>query len=542
MKSESLLSLAVTVAAEQSVQGVLDRIVRGLAAERAVAMARIWLLEPGDLCDACFMREECRDQTRCLHLVASAGTPVNSPDEDWSFLQGHFRRIPLYARKTGTIAATGNPVLVKDFATDGQWLARPDWAKRESIRGFAGHPLVFRGETLGVLAVFSHEVLSEQEFTWLRAFANQAAVAITNARAFEEITALKAQLENENTYLQEEIRNEHDFDEIVGNSPAVLNLLRNVDLVAPTESNVLLFGETGTGKELIARAIHARSPRKARPLVKVNCGSIPAGLVESELFGHVKGAFTGATTNRIGRFGLADKGTLFLDEVGELPLETQVKLLRVLQEQDFEPVGSSHTIHVDVRVIAATNRNLEDLVRNGIFRSDLYYRLNVLPLHLPPLRDRRSDIPQIVLFFLERFAKRAGRKVTGVSKETMQLLLNYSWPGNIREIQNVIERGVVLSRDSVLNLGLDLLPLGSTSAAAICAETPSATSNFSSAPPPSLEDVERKHILAVLTRTGWVINGTNGAAALLDVHPSTLRSRMEKLGIKRSSNDISRAD
>ena len=725
MQAEPLLSLAVSVAGEQSLHGVLEGIVRGLATQPGVALARIWLLRPGDLCDSCFMRAECRDPTQCLQLVASAGTPLNSPGEDWSFLQGHFRRMPLNARKVGTIGATGIPIFIENFAPENEWLARADWAKREGIRGFAGHPLIFRGKTLGVQALFSRQPLDEQAFIWIRMFADQAAVAITNAQAFEDrtraeavavrsevrlrtlltannaiitnlsqdallhavsdalrqlltfdfmgialyypeqdafrilavegdlgyfrpgrevsregnsigwvfdhqsplirrdlekdqqysnerrfaaegmrsqcivpllvhgncigvlvvasnkrgrynnddaqflqeianqialalenmksyeqIATLKARLETENTYLQEEIHQEHDFDEIVGNSTVLLELLRKVDLVAPSDSTVLLLGETGTGKELIARAIHSRSRRSNRPLVKVNCGSIPTGLVESEMFGHVKGAFTGATTNRIGRFELANRGTLFLDEVGELPPETQVKLLRVLQEQEFEPVGSSRTIRVDVRVIAATNRDLEKSVRAGLFRSDLYYRLNVLPLVVPPLRERRSDIPHIVMHLLERFSKKAGKALARVSQGTMELLTNYSWPGNVRELQNVIERGVVLSRGSVLSLGPDFLPMEAPAVPAADAfdstlsNSPTALSDIveGSLPIPlSLEEVERRHILFVLGQTGWVINGDKGAAAILGIHPSTLRSRMDKLGIVRRGDDISRA-
>src|SRR5262249_16882854 len=265
-------------------------------------------------------------------------------------------------------------------------------------------------------------------------------------------------LEAENIYLQEEIRKEHNFEEIVGNSPALLEVLNKVETVAPTDSTVLVMGETGCGKELIARAIHNRSKRKSRPLVKVNCGAIPTGLVESELFGHMKGAFTGALERRTGRFELADGGTLFLDEVSELPLDTQVKLLRVLQEHEFEPLGSSRTIRVNVRIIAASNRDMEEALQEGRFRADLYYRLNVLPIVVPPLRERRSDIPLLTAFFVERFARQFGKHISGVAQETMDLLSRYDWPGNIRELQNVIERAVVLSRVPVLRLGSDLLP------------------------------------------------------------------------------------
>ena len=261
--------------------------------------------------------------------------------------------------------------------------------------------------------------------------------------------------------------------------------------------------------------------------MKVNCGAIPSGLVESELFGHVKGAFTSASERRIGRFELANNGTLFLDEIGELPLETQVKLLRVLQEQEFEPVGSNRTIKVNVRIIAATNRDLETAVHAGGFRSDLYYRLNVIPLCVPALRDRRSDIPQIAMAFLQQAAKRMGKSIQSVSQETMNLLVEYSWPGNIRELQNVIERGVVLSRGSVLKLGADLLPMPASDAGVPSESTAKATADV------SLQEMERQHILRVLERTGWVISGPNGAGAILEIHPNTLRSLMSRLGIRK---------
>jgi formate hydrogenlyase transcriptional activator len=333
---------------------------------------------------------------------------------------------------------------------------------------------------------------------------------------------------NENTYLQDELRKKHNFEEIIGNSPELLKLLDRVQSTAPTHVNVLIIGETGSGKELIARAIHSRSARRNGPLVKVNCGAIPSGLVESELFGHVKGAFTSASDRRIGRFEHAHNGALFLDEVGELPLETQVKLLRVLQEQEFEPVGSSRTIKVNVRVIAATNRDLEKAVQSGAFRADLYYRLNVIPLRVPALRDRRDDIPELVMAFIEQSAKRMGKSVQSVSRDTMRLLVNYSWPGNIRELQNVIERGVVLSKGSILKLGSDLLPIEGSDTSTD--QGPIAEAKDGD----SLEDIQRQHILRVLERTGWVISGPNGAGAILDLHPNTLRSLMNRLGIRRT--------
>ena len=292
----------------------------------------------------------------------------------------------------GQIAATGIPLFVANTAEQSEWIARPEWATREQIRSFAGQPLVFGSETLGVIAVFSRVELSEIDIRWLRLFADQAAITIVNARAFEEIELLKRRLELENEYLREEISQSQAFGDIVGSSPALKKVLEQIDLVAGTNANVLILGESGTGKELVARAIHQRSQRRDRPLVKVNCASIPKELFESEFFGHAKGAFTGALRDRIGRFQLADGGTIFLDEVGEIPLDLQSKLLRVLQEREFERVGEETSRRVDVRIIAATNRDLEAESRAGRFREDLYYRLGVFPIQVPPLRDRAADI------------------------------------------------------------------------------------------------------------------------------------------------------
>jgi formate hydrogenlyase transcriptional activator len=348
--------------------------------------------------------------------------------------------------------------------------------------------------------------------------ANQIAIAVDNMKSYEEAEALRARFQSETVYLQEEIKTEHNFEEIIGQSTPMRHLLRELEQVAPTEAAVLIQGETGTGKELLARAVHDRSLRKARPLVKVNCGSIPSGLVESELFGHEKGAFTGATQRRIGRFELAHGGTIFLDEVTELPLDTQVKLLRVLQEGEFERVGSSETIKVDVRVIAATNRDLKEVVTNGTFRSDLFYRLNVFPLQAPPLRDRKGDIPLLVSFFLSKFGKKLGKDIRGVSQKAMESLTNYQWPGNIRELQNVIERAVVLASGPIANIDDSMLQSnGKVEGSAL--ET--------------LENMERNHIVRALNETHWVIHGKKGAAEILGINSSTLRSRMDKLGIKK---------
>jgi PAS domain S-box-containing protein len=344
----------------------------------------------------------------------------------------------------------------------------------------------------------------------------------------------KARLEAQNTYLQEEIRSEFNFGEILGNHPKLRETLRKVEQVAPTDSTVLIYGETGTGKELIARAIHDQSPRKNRALVKVNCGAISAGLVESELFGHVKGAFTGAISSRDGRFKVADGGTIFLDEVGELPMDTQVKLLRVLQEQEFEPIGSSMTIKVNVRVVAATNRDLEGWVREGKFRADLFYRLNVVPLPVPPLRERCSDLRLLVAFFVQKCAKKLGKQITSVSEETMRRLANYDWPGNVRELQNVIERAVILSTGNTLVLTEELHPSSAFGRRhGEIQSLPLESQNIG-----ALEEMTRRHIESVLKGTNWMIEGDRGAAKTLNMNPSTLRSRMQKLGIKRPEKSL----
>jgi transcriptional regulator with GAF, ATPase, and Fis domain len=412
-----------------------------------------------------------------------------------------------------------------------------------NAESYLGIPLrSSRGEVIGHLAVLDDKPLVQtpQSLSLLNIFAARAGAELERLHAeaelrvaLAEVERLKNQLHAENLYLQEEIRREHNFEEIVGSSPALLETLHEVERIALADSTVLIYGETGTGKELIARALHDRSTRRNRPLVKVNCGAISAGLVESELFGHVKGAFTGALDRRVGRFELADGGTLFLDEVGELPLDTQTKLLRVLQEGEFEPVGSSKTQRVNVRIIAATNRKLEEEVRAGGFRADLFYRLNVLPLTLPPLRERRADIPALVAFFLARFAKKFGKSVEGVSQETMQLLVNYAWPGNIRELQNLIERGVALARHPILTIDPAMLPNTKVVAPrSVPAEAPARVEPVSQSA--SLDETQRQHILAVLRQTGGVIEGPKGAALILNLHPNTLRSRMKKLGIQRS--------
>lgn len=407
-----------------------------------------------------------------------------------------------------------------------------------SAESYLGAPMVdAAGQVIGHIAVLDKRPMDDdaRASAVLSIFSARAGAELERHRAeqqlraaLSEVEALKNRLQEENVYLRDEIQGEHNFEDMVGRSQALTDVLRTVERVAATDAAVLILGETGTGKELIARAVHSRSTRRHRPLVKVNCGAIASGLVESELFGHVKGAFTGAIDKRVGRFELADGGTVFLDEVGELPLDAQVKLLRVLQEREFEPVGSSKTVHVDVRIIAATNRNLTRAIEEGRFRADLYFRLNVISVNVPSLRERQDDIPLLVNFFVTKFARRFGRAIEAVSQETMRRLSHYAWPGNVRELQNVIERAVVPTDGPVLSLGPDLLPSARTPLA-----RPIPLDGAEVGGDTSLEETERRHISSVLERAKYVIEGPAGAALLLGLHPNTLRSRMKKLGISR---------
>jgi formate hydrogenlyase transcriptional activator len=406
-----------------------------------------------------------------------------------------------------------------DHADPGGWEALHDHLEASGVKRICNAPLAAPHRVLGVLSLgrLTAAPFTKDELDRVTQVAQQLAIALENAMAFEEIATLKERLARENVYLQEEIRGTHPFEEIVGESKALRRVLDEISTVAATDSTVLLLGETGTGKELLARALHAASDRRARALVTVNCTTSPAGLLESEWFGHEKGAFTGAVSQKVGRFELAHQGTLFLDEIGDVPLELQSKLLRVLQEHEIERLGSTRTIRVDFRLIAATNRNLDELVGTREFRSDLYYRLHVFPVRIPPLRERREDIPPLVFYFTQRFAKRLRRSIESVSHESMDLLSRWSWPGNIRELQNVIERAVILSRGPVLTVPrAEFDTMVPARSAAV-----------------TLEDAEREHILRALADTSWVIGGPRGAAARLGVKRTSLVSTMRRLHIVR---------
>jgi len=518
---ELLQSISLAVSQARTVESVLKMIVDGLVEKAHFALARIWLVGSGDICAICPMGGECPSRVACLHLAASAGRSQVDRTE-WTGIEGAFRRIPLGVRKIGQIGSTGNSFLIEDAVLTPELTAHPEWIRREGIHGFAGHPLTYRDEVLGVLGAFGRRPFLDEHFRWLRLFADQAAVSIANARAFEEIHALHEQVKQENEYLRAEVN--ENFDGLLGQSPALKTILSQIELVAPTEASVLILGESGTGKELIARALHDRSSRSRRALVKVNCASIPHDLFESEFFGHAKGSFTGALRDRVGRFQLADGGTLFLDEVAEIPLDLQSKLLRVLQEGEFERVGEDRTRQVSVRVIAATNRNLLREVEAGRFRQDLYFRLSVFPLKVPPLRDRLEDIPILAANFFAQAAKRMHRPIPVLTRTNVEDLTHYTWPGNIRELQNVIERAVILAGGGTLRFNLQ--EANNPVSAGLKPTTSVSTRT-------QLLEIERTSIMEALERSGGKIYGPGGAAEILGVPPTTLTSKIAALHIKR---------
>ncbi|MGQ0555107.1 MAG: sigma 54-interacting transcriptional regulator [Nitrospiraceae bacterium] len=421
----------------------------------------------------------------------------------------------------GLVWQQQRPLLVPRLAEESRWPTVIGHMKEDGTESFCFVPLTTARGQLGAMGFLSlqKEAYSDSDVEFLQQVAQQVAVAVENALAFQQIAELKDKLAKEKLYLEEELRFEHGFDDIIGDSAALRNVLKEVEVVAPTDSTVLIQGETGTGKELIARAIHRLSGRHERTFVKLNCAAIPTGLLESELFGHERGAFTGAISQKAGRFELADKGTIFLDEVGEIPLELQSKLLRVLQEQEFERLGGTKTIHVSVRLIAATNRDLKRLVEVNQFRSDLYYRLNVFPVTAPPLRERREDIPILVRYFTQHYAVRMKKDIQTVPAKTLDVLSRYAWPGNIRELENLVERSVILTQGTDLQVPMNELQAH---------DRPAPTSIS------TLEEAEREQILRALHEARWVIGGPSGAAALLGIKRTTLQSKMQKLRITRS--------
>jgi formate hydrogenlyase transcriptional activator len=458
---------------------------------------------------------------------------------DFSSRPGFFDQeitVPLDTTPSGICFTTAQPLLARGAEIDRFSNEIIRALRAEGVQTICCVPLITQGRTLGTLNLASRreDAFPHQDVELLQQVAAQIAIAVENALAFKQIDKLKDKLAEEKLYLEEEIRSEFNFEEIIGDSPALKRALAQVELVAPAGTAVLVTGDTGTGKELIARAIHNLSPRRERTFVKVNCAAIPSGLLESELFGHERGAFTGALTQKIGRFELADRGTLFLDEVADLPLELQPKLLRVLQEQEFERLGSNQTQRVDVRIVAATNGDLAKLVAERAFRSDLYYRLNVFPIHIPALRERPEDIPLLVRYFVQKFSRRLNKSVAYVPAEAMDALVGYAWPGNIRELENFIERAVLLSPGKELRVPVSELKSVALAAASGDDSAPASASPTSPAVSIStLEDAERQHILRALRQTEWRIAGPKGAAAILGMKRTTLQARMRKLGIRR---------
>ncbi len=523
---EELRRVTAELAGSQRVVEVVEAISRGLRKTGRLASASVMLYLHDDECAVCRAQGAARpSQERRLHRVAYDADPFKEAPRQYHALRlGHYL--------AGQAAASRRTTVIADLPAAMRSRGKPEpggapveevarYLEREGLVAGAFFPMTSGAKLLGLVTAYGRTPLSAEEAQYLEVFALQAATLIHNALLFEQVEAMKERLSRENAYLDLAVREEAGFGGIIGQSRAMRQVLSTVRRVAPTDSTVLLTGETGTGKELIARAIHDASPRAARPMIKVNCGAIPMGLAESEFFGHERGAFTGAQQRRIGRFELADRGTIFLDEVGELPPDTQVRLLRVLQEHELERVGGERSIRVDVRVLAATNRDLAADVGSGRFRADLFYRLNVLHVRVPALRERREDIPALAAHFALQVCRRMGRDSTHLSAGSLDRLVQYDWPGNIRELQNVIERACVLSPGPLIEI-----PEPAEAALTLVPNAPEAV-------PLEAAAAERQHLLRILARTGWRLEGRGGAAELLGLKPSTLRSRMQRLGVTR---------
>jgi len=520
---ESALNYEDAQLAQQQVVRERDRLKLLLDVNNAVvsnlALPQLFRAIPASVrnamqCDAACLSlpDRQKDQLRVHGLDFPAGK---------GFMQDQMI-LPMDGTSPGTAYRTGKPVL---FGQAPKSLA-PMALKVNAAEGFQSGcflPVIRGNRTLGVLHLLDRRgnAFSEMDVEFLRQVASQVAIALENALEFSELSESKERLAEEGLYLRDEIRTEHQFEDILGDSVGLRQVLHQVETVAPNETTVLIQGETGTGKELIARAIHGLSTRRENIFAKLNCAAIPLGLLESELFGHERGAFTGAIARKVGRFEIADKGTLFLDEVGDIPLELQPKLLRVLQEQEFERLGGTRSIRTDVRLVAATNRDLSKMVEQGQFRADLYYRLNVFPVMIPPLRERREDIPILVRYFVDKYAKTMNRKIERIPGSVMEAIARYPWPGNIRELQNFLERAVILSEGPVLRPPLSELR-----------DTRSKTSASS-----TLKEVEQRHVLQVLRDCQWVLGGPQGAAARLGLPRTTLIYRMRRLGIRRKPEE-----
>ncbi len=524
------LQLLLDIAHEQSLEQLLQKLVQHVVQRPHISCVQIWLIEPGDRCGMCPRRAECPDQTRCLHLVAGKGVSLAASVSESPRFDDPSARNPLGVGFLGKAATHGEQVILRNLPHQRDELAGFDWLESEQIQACGATPIIYKGEILGAMLGFARAPLDEEGRPWGRVFADHIGSAIANARAFEEIQRLKAQLERQNLYLQEEVVEAKAFGDLVGHSAALRQIVSQIDLVAPTEASVLILGHTGTGKDLVAHEIHRRSRRRDNPLVRVNCAAIPKDLFESELFGHVKGAFTGAIKDRAGRFETAEGGTLFLDEIGEVPLDLQGKLLRVLQEKQYERVGDDRTRQANVRIIAATNRDLKAEAAAGRFREDLYYRLSVFPMHVATLKERKEDIPLLATHFVELSVKELRCPKPRLTRAAVVQLQSYDWPGNVRELRNVIERAVILAHGGALQFDLPVFQ-------AVAPSTKSTAPSSAGAKYLTEAEMlqrERDNLLAVLDQAGWRIKGADGAAELLGVKPTTLLSRMKKMRLKRA--------
>ncbi len=521
--------LLIDIASEQSLDDVLRRFVeRG---SQCVDFVQVWLIDKGDLCASCLHYNQCPDHTRCLHLVAAMGTSIQESSDVPKTFENLNARVPLGVGPIGKSTVTNVPIFNKTGDAPPASITGIEWVIKEGIQEYLVGPIRYKGEVLGISAGFVRGKWPEDQRLWGQVVSNQIGSVIANARAFQEIQRLKAQLELQNSYLEEAVIEAKAFGDLIGQSEPLRHIVNQIDLVAPTEASVLILGETGVGKELVAHEIHRRSKRFEGPLVRVNCASIPRALFESEFFGHVKGSFTGAVKERAGRFETAEGGTIFLDEVGEIPLDIQSKLLRVLQEKCYERVGDDYTRRADIRIIAATNRDLKQAVAMGRFREDLYYRLNVFPIQVPPLRERRDDIPSLAKHFVEISTRDLKCTKPRLTRTGVVKLQSYDWPGNVRELRNVIERAVILAHGGTLDFDL---PIASQPVPLVQSMIPTreiAQSEY-------LTEVEllrreRENLLIILEKTNWKIKGPDGAAELLGVNPTTLLSRMKKWGLRR---------
>ncbi len=529
-----LAGILLEIAREPSVDHLLQKLVHRALEPPQANIVLIWLVEktPGYAHGAAGTKSG-EQQFLC---AMAGGVPTDAWEQPVPF-PDQLMRIPVGVGPIGKIATSREVCILDQLDTDANELAdMREWVTSQHIRGFAGAPIIYKDEVLGVFGTFNRihfweeSIPLEESTQWLRMFANHIAGAIANARAFEEIQRLKAQLEQQNAYLREEVVNARAWGDLVGQSAALSQVVSQIDLVAPTDASVLILGETGTGKELIAHEIHRRSERRDKSMVRVNCASIPKDLYESEFFGHVKGAFTGAIKDRAGRFETAEGGTLFLDEIAEVPMELQSKLLRVLQEKHYERVGDDRTRRTDVRIIAATNRDLKKEMDSGHFRQDLYYRLNVFPIRIAPLRERKEDIPLLAQHFIQRSINELRCPKPRLTRAGIVRLQGYSWPGNVRELQNVIERAVILARGGLLEFDL---PARDASAIPKSHEPYRENPDSPILTDAELRQRERENLLAALLKTNWKIRGPGGAAELLGVKATTLLSRIKVMGLNR---------